>query len=97
MVVPQIIVYHVKLIALSLAQTAFVISVYTNSITHNLLLKNELIGYYDDGLSLICLKCDRTCQKCSGGSNNNCLSCKNNSSLSGTQCFCNIGEKLKLK
>ncbi len=39
--------------------------------------------------------CERTCQTCSGGTNNSCLTCKSNSTLSGTQCFCNSGTLIK--
>jgi hypothetical protein len=33
------------------------------------------LGYYDDGVSPICPKCDITCKTCSGGTASDCTSC----------------------
>ena len=56
-------------------------------------LSDLFLGFYDDGINTLCLQCDRTCLTCNGGTNNNCLTCKSNSTLFGTSCLCNSGNE----
>jgi hypothetical protein len=55
-----------------------------NFILRILFKLNHFIGYYDDGVNDLCLKCDRTCFTCNDRSYNNCLSCNTNRILTGT-------------
>ncbi len=81
-----IIVYHAKVTVLFLGLHAYAIAVefYLSNIYNFYLWNINKKGYFDDNVSDLCIICDRACLTCTGGTNNNCLSCKINSSLQGT-------------
>ena len=48
-------------------------------------------GFYLASNGKDCLKCDPKCESCSGPSDNECLSCNLNASLTNNRCDCNNG------
>lgn len=68
------------------------------SIQNRVLVNNTCLcdangGFYDDGSSINCSKCDYTCASCSGPGGGACLTCSSSSyrTFNSNSCVCNVG------